>query len=61
MGLVDPQHVGSSQTGSQTHVPYVGRQILNYWITKEVLHMFSLGKHPEVKLLSHMTVLFLIC
>ena len=61
MGLVAPQHVGSSQTRNWTHVPYAGRQILNYWTTREVLHMFSSGKYPEVKLLSHMAVLFLIC
>ena len=60
MGLVAPQHVGSSQTRNWTHVPYDGRQI-NYWTTREVLHMFSSGKYPEVKLLSHMAVLFLIC
>jgi len=28
MGLVVLQHVGSSQTRDQTHVSYIGRQIL---------------------------------
>ena len=35
-GLVAPQHVGSSQTGNETHVPYIGRRILNHWTTREV-------------------------
>ena len=29
------QHVGSSQTRAQTHVPCIGRQILNHWATRE--------------------------
>ena len=28
--LVAPWHVESSQTRDWTHVPYIGRQILNY-------------------------------
>ena len=35
-GLVAPRHVGSSQTKDQTHVPYVGRLILNHQTTREV-------------------------
>ena len=31
MGLVAPQHVESSQTRDQTHVPCIGRQIL-FWL-----------------------------
>ena len=38
-GLVAPQHVGSSQTGAQTHVPCIGRQILNHCATREVLYL----------------------
>ena len=36
LGLVAPQHVGSSQTRAQTRVPYIGRRILNHSITREV-------------------------
>ena len=36
-GLVAPQHVGSSRTGAQTHVPCIGRQILNHCATREAL------------------------
>ena len=35
-GLVVPQHVGSSWTRDQTHVPCTGRQILNHCTTGEV-------------------------
>ena len=34
-GSVAPQHLGSSQTRDQTHIPCIGRQILNHWTTKE--------------------------
>ena len=34
-------YVGSSQTRDQTHVPCIGRQILNHWATREIPH-FSL-------------------
>ena len=30
-----PQYVGSSRIRDQTHVPYIGRQILNPWATRE--------------------------
>ena len=36
MGLVAPRYVGSSQTRDLTHVPCVGRWILNIWTTREV-------------------------
>ena len=36
MGLVAPWHVDSSQTRDQTHVPCIGRQILNHWTSREV-------------------------
>ena len=37
MGLVAPRHVGSSWTRDRTHVPCIGRQILNHCATREVL------------------------
>ena len=30
------KHVGFSQARDQTCIPCIGRQILNYWITREV-------------------------
>ena len=38
MGLVAPQHVGSSRSRARTHVPCIGRQILNHCATREALH-----------------------
>ena len=35
-GLCCPWHVGSSQSRDWTHVPCVGRWILNHWTTREV-------------------------
>ena len=35
-GFVTPQHVGSSQTRARTHVPCIGRWILNHCATREV-------------------------
>ena len=37
MDLVAPQLVESSWTRDRTHVPCIGRQILNHWTTREVL------------------------
>ena len=34
-GLATPQHVGSSQTRARTHVPCIGRRILNHCATRE--------------------------
>ena len=41
-GLVAPRHVRSSWTRAQTHVPCIGRRILNHWATREVppIHFF---------------------
>ena len=39
LGLVAPWHVGSSWTRDQTHVPCIGRQILNHWPPKKVLFL----------------------
>ena len=36
MGLVAPRHVGSFRTRARTHVPFIGRQILNHCATREV-------------------------
>ena len=36
MGLVALWHVGSSRTRDRTHVPCIGRWILNHWTTREV-------------------------
>ena len=36
MGLVAPQHVGSSRTGAWTRIPCTGRWILNHCATREV-------------------------
>ncbi|KAJ8798770.1 hypothetical protein J1605_016573 [Eschrichtius robustus] len=35
IGLVAPRHVGSSQARARTHVPCIGRQILNHCATRE--------------------------
>ena len=37
MGLGVPWHMESSRIKDRTHVPYIGRWILNHWITREVL------------------------
>ena len=36
MGLVAPQHVEASWTRDRTHVPFIGKRILNHWTTREV-------------------------
>ena len=35
-GLIAPRHVGSSRIRAQTHVPCIGRRILNHCTTREV-------------------------
>ena len=40
MGLAALWHMGSSWTRDQTHVPCIGRQILIYCTTREVLALF---------------------
>ena len=35
-GLVTPRHVGSSHTWDGTHVPCIGRWILNHWTIRKV-------------------------
>ena len=39
-GSAAPWHVGSFQTRDRTHVPSIGRWILNHWTTREVQHNF---------------------
>ena len=39
-GLVAPRHVGSFLTRARTHVPCIGRRILNHCATREVPHPF---------------------
>ena len=36
-GRVAPRHVVSSQTRARTHIPCIGRQILNHCATREAL------------------------
>ena len=46
MGLVAPRHVGSSWTRARTHVPCIGRRILNQCATREahrILFFFFLN------------------
>ena len=40
MGLIAPWQVESSLARDRTCVPSIGRQILTYWATKEVLEAF---------------------
>ena len=43
MGLIALAHVESSHTRDWTHVPWIGRQILNHCTTREVLRVSVLG------------------
>ena len=51
VGLVAPQHVESSLTGDQTHLPCIGQRILYHWTTREVpqcslsIKVFAQVKH----------------
>ena len=47
-GLVAPQHVGSSRTRDRTHVPCIGRRILNHCPIREVP-----GQHRILIFLRH--------
>ena len=47
MGSVAPRHVGSSRTRGQTHVPCIGRRILNHCATREVPGVFYYELFPE--------------
>ena len=37
---VAPHHVESFWTRDRTYVPYIGRQTLNHWTTREVLEFY---------------------
>ena len=39
----------SSPVRDQTHIPYIGRWLLNYWATKEVPRYFSSDEHLKKK------------
>ena len=41
-GLFAPRHMGFSQTRYQTHILYIGMQILNHWATREVPKLWFL-------------------
>ena len=45
-GPVAPQHVRSSQTRAQTHVPCIGRQILNHCATREAPGLYFCSPFP---------------
>ena len=38
----------SSLTSGWTHIPCIGRWILNHWATKEVLDLFLIEKYPLI-------------
>ena len=42
-GLAAPRHVGSSRTRARTHVPCIGRQILNHCATREDPKLIFIG------------------
>ena len=46
-GSVAPQHMGSSQTRDQTHVSYIGRQILYHGATREAPKDFFLKRERD--------------
>ena len=41
--LVAPRHVESSCTRDRTHVPCIGRRILNQWTNREIQSWFLLS------------------
>ena len=52
-GLVAPQHVGSSRTRAWTHVPWIGRQILNHCITREALNFTKFPRTGKIQVLQN--------
>ena len=48
-GLVAPWHVRSSQTRARTHVPCIGRQILNHCATREARQSLFSNNICEMK------------
>ena len=51
MGLAAPQHVESARTRDQTHVPCIGRQILNHWTQQGSPGIFFLKVPPPTLIL----------
>ena len=48
-GLICPMVVESSWTRDWTHVPCIGRKILNHWPTREVHHKLLCLKHTSLQ------------
>ena len=48
-GLVAPRHVGPSQTRAGTHVPCIGRRIVNHCATREVPQAAGLSLSSHTK------------
>ena len=60
MGPVAPWHVGSSQTRARTHVPCIGRQILNHCTTREApKRHFGVASLAPLQLELHSFIIFL--
>ena len=57
MGLVAPWHVESSRTRARTHVPCIGRWILNHCVTREVL-LLNILKIEKILFEYHRTHFF---
>ena len=55
MGLVAPQLVESSWPRDRTHVPCIGRRILNHWTTREVLQIV-LGMEADSFLTAYLVI-----
>ena len=59
MGLVAPQHVGSSKIRDRTPISCIGRQTLYHWATREVPDHF-LVRLPVFLILSYMSCLYIL-
>ena len=57
-GLVAPWHVGSSWIRDQTHVPCIGRWILNHCATREVLQMHFKYKDVDISKVKERKITF---
>ena len=51
MGLVAPRHVGSSRTRAPTHVPCIGRWILNHCTTREAPNKIKITLISNINLI----------
>ena len=51
-GLVAPWHMGSSQTRDRTHVPCIGRRILNHCATRKAPKILTLKKIQMISLIN---------